>query len=317
MRYRPLGRSGITVSEIGFGAWGIGGRTEARTSYGDTDDATSRRALMAAFDHGVTFFDTAPAYGDGRSESLIGEAFSRCRDRVVIATKGGQQRFADAPDYSEAGLRQSLDASLRRLRTDWIDVYQLHSPPPDIMARLPEIIGTLERLRAEGKIRHFGVSVKSPVEALAVLGDCQPAAIQVNLNMLDWRAIECGTLARALACGVGVVARTPLCFGFLSGAVTSETRFADGDHRAGWPRDRLARWTEATAAVMAAAASPPSQTWAQTALRFCLSFDAVATVIPGPLTATEAVENAMSSDLGVLEPEVVGRIGAVYRTLGL
>src|SRR5690348_6794459 len=125
MRYRSLGKSGLTVSEIGFGAWGIGGRTAGETSYGETDDQRSRAALDRAFDLGITFFDTANVYGDGHSETLIGEAFAQKRDRVVIGTKAGLIRFGEAPDFSPEALRRSLAGSLKRLQSDYVDLFQL------------------------------------------------------------------------------------------------------------------------------------------------------------------------------------------------
>lgn len=322
MKYRPLGRprpgeTVLTVSEVGFGGWGIGGRTAGATSYGDTDDTRSLAALHAALDQGITLFDTAPAYGDGHSEELIGRAFAGRRDQVVIATKVGQERFSDPPDFSPAGLRRSLDGSLHRLKVDDIDLLQLHSPPPDALARLPEIAETMADFRREGKIRHFGVSVKAPAEALTVLDCCRPAAIQLNLNMLDWRAVDCGALERAAAEGVGIIARTPLCFGFLSGGVSHETRFAAGDHRAAWPKERLVRWTEAAAAMLAAAGDGPAGPTVLTPLRFCLSFPAVSCVIPGILSSGEVQENAAAADHGPLDPATLERLAATYRDLGL
>src|SRR5215203_5260822 len=126
MKYRALGRTGLTVSEIGFGAWGIGGRTVGQTSYGDTDDATSLAALGRALDRGITFFDTSSAYGNGHSEALIGRAFASSRQRVVIATKAGYEAWDRPPDFSAAAIVASAESSLARLRTDYIDLFQLH-----------------------------------------------------------------------------------------------------------------------------------------------------------------------------------------------
>src|SRR5215472_7737118 len=139
MNYRPLGRTGLIVSEIGFGAWGIGGRTVEQTSYGDTDDGVSLAALARALDRGITFFDTASAYGDGHSEELLGVALAPHRDRVVIATKAGYTRFDQPPDYAAQPLRRSLEASLRRLRSDHVDLLQLHNPSLDMLTARPEI----------------------------------------------------------------------------------------------------------------------------------------------------------------------------------
>lgn len=316
MRLRPLGRSGITISELGFGAWGIGGRTAGETSYGDTDDNRSRAALDRAFDLGITFYDTAPAYGDGHSEALIGAAFAARRGRVVIATKAGLPRFGDSPDFTPEALRQSLDGSLRRLKSDYVDLFQLHNPPSDLFRRAPESYAALESLRREGKIRAFGVSVKSPGEALEILSSHDVAAVQVNLNMLDVRAVEAGLLDLAAKKGVGIIARTPLCFGFLAGTLTADTEFPPGDHRRGWPRAQIERWVKG-AATMQAPAKAPGQSLGQSALRFCLSFAAVSTVIPGILSPEEAAENAGTSEFGPLAAAARDRIVALNRDIEL
>lgn len=317
MRNRALGRSGQTVSEIGFGAWGIGGRSAGETSYGDTDDECSRAAIKRALDCGITFFDTSPAYGDGHSEMLLGEVLASQRDQVVIATKAGLQHFTDSPDFSPAALRRSLEGSLRRLGTDRIDLLQLHNPPPDLFRRAPESYAALEDLRREGKMRAFGVSVKSPADARAFLATQEVATVQVNLNMLDTRAVESGLLDRAALAGVGIIARTPLCFGFLSGAVAAATVFPPGDHRRGWPRAQIARWVKGAAAMRAAAEAPVGQTPSQVALRFCLSFAAVATVIPGILSPEEAEQNAAASGFGALSDAARERILALNREIEL
>jgi aryl-alcohol dehydrogenase-like predicted oxidoreductase len=169
LRYRSLGSSGIKVSVIGFGAWGIGGRTPGPTSYGDTDDSLSRRALNEAYDRGITFYDTASVYGDGHSEELIGECFESRRDQVVIATKAGITSSFRCYDFSEAGLRASLEGSLRRLRTDYVDLFQLHNAGSDVVSAHPHIGDLLSRLREEGKIRAYGFSTPGPQDALDLL----------------------------------------------------------------------------------------------------------------------------------------------------
>ena len=152
MRYRPLGSSSIQVSVVGFGAWGIGGRTPGATSYGATDDAVSRRALHEAFDRGITFYDTASVYGDGHSEELIGECFDGRRHEIVIATKAGITSSFRGYDFSAPALRASLEGSLRRLRTDYVDLFQLHNAGPDVVLHQPHIVELLQRFVAEGKV---------------------------------------------------------------------------------------------------------------------------------------------------------------------
>ena len=313
MRYRLLGDTGLTVSEIGFGAWGIGGLTAGETSYGATDDKTSLAALACAFDCGITFYDTSNAYGDGRSEALIGAAFANRRDRVVIATKAGIAAFDRPPDFSPDYLRRSLDDSLRRLRTDYVDVLQLHNPAPDLLRGRPEILDCLRDLQRAGKIRSFGTSVKSPAEALPLMRDCRVPIVQANLNMLDIRAFDSGLFDRAREHRVGVIARTPLCFGFLSGAVTRGTDFPPGDHRRAWPRAQIEQWIAGADAVHRAITGPVTQSKTQTALRFCLSFAGVSTVIPGMLTPEEVAENAAASDQGPVPQSAIDRVLEINR----
>ena len=129
MRYRPLGKTGLQVSEIGFGAWGIGGRTVEQTSYGDTDDRTSLAALDRALERGITFFDTSAAYGNGHSEELIGRAVRGKRSRAVITTKAGYEAWDQPPDFSPSAIVASTERSLARLGTDYLDLLQLHNPP--------------------------------------------------------------------------------------------------------------------------------------------------------------------------------------------
>src|ERR1700741_5386435 len=162
MRYRTLGSTGIRISEIGFGTWGLGGAAQGAVAYGATQDEQSIRALRAAYDRGVNFFDTADFYGFGHSEKVLGEALRGVRDKVVIATKGGLLDATGAQDFSPAHLRSALDASLQRLGTDYVDLLQLHSPPIDLLVRQSEAIECLQALQREGKVRAFGVSVRSP-----------------------------------------------------------------------------------------------------------------------------------------------------------
>lgn len=298
MQYRPLGSAGFDVSVIGFGAWGIGGRTSGETSYGETDDTVSLAALDCALDHGITFFDTSPAYGDGHSEELIGCAFAHRRDKVIIATKAGIENWRTAPDFSAAAVRRSVEKSLQRLGTDYIDVLQFHNLPPGHLSANPDLAEAMARMTEEGKLRSWGVSTKSPNEGLEIIAKHAPACLQVNINMLDVRALTCGLPERAAAANVGLIARTPLCFGFLSGAVIENTRFPEGDHRNAWPAAQIKRWIDGAKRVGGAIKTrSDDETPALTALRFCLSTPGVTTVIPGLLTPGEVEANARAGDL--------------------
>lgn len=307
MRYRDLGRTGLVVSEIGFGAWGIGGRTVAQTSYGDTDDAVSIAALRRAYEVGITLFDTSAAYGGGHSETLVGEALADVRNRIVIATKAGYDAWDRPPDFSAPAIIASAERSLRRLQTDRIDVLMLHNPPPEVVAAV-DVQEALAALVRSGKVRSWGLSARTPADALAALRSCDLPVIQANFNMMDIRVIDGGLLQEVGRRGSGFIARTPLCFGFLSGMITRETRFPDGDHRLAWPAAQLECWIDGARDVLAVASAEPGPVGVQTALRFCLSFPQVATTIPGILTPQEAEENAAASDRGPLDPAAVAAV---------
>ena len=218
MNYRPLGGTGIQVSEIGFGSWGIGGIVRDSSAYGTTDDQISRRALEAAFEAGVTFFDTAALYGYGHSEELIGETFHKVRDRIVISTKAGYVDFSGAQDFSPGYLRRSLKESLRRLQTGYVDVFQLHDPPIDLLEKDDSIMDMMEKLRCEGKIRVIGISTRSPADSLIAVDHLGFKSVQVNFNLVDQRAVEIGLYPACHTHGAGIIVRT-LVFRFPDGKV--------------------------------------------------------------------------------------------------
>jgi aryl-alcohol dehydrogenase-like predicted oxidoreductase len=310
MKYRKLGETGILVSEVGFGAWGIGGRTAGATSYGDTDDALSLKALHRALDLGITFFDTSSAYGSGHSEVLIGQAVAGRRDKAVIATKAGYDDWTMPPDFSAAAIRRSAELSLKRLGTDYLDVLQLHNPPSEVLAA-GETREVLDSLAAAGKIRSWGVSAKNPAgaaEALRVMG---APIVQANFNMMDVRVVTEGLLDEVCRRGAAFIARTPLCFGFLTGAIDRSTVFAEGDHRAAWSRVQLDNWIDGARDLISAVSATPGREAVLSALRFCLSFDGVSSVIPGVLHPAEAETNAEASEQGPLFAEIVAKVLAI------
>lgn len=312
MKYRELGKTGIKVSEVGFGAWGIGGETaDGANSYGVTDDAESKRALERAFELGITFYDTSNIYGYGHSEELLGEVFSMRRDKVVIAGKAGFTKHNGPHDISPAYLRKCLEESLRRLRADYFDVYQLHSPPLDLVEKNPEALEELRKMKKEGKIRAVGISVKDPKDGVAAIATFGFETVQVNFNLIDERALEVGVFDAAKAYGAGIIARTPLAFGFLTDTIR-DIHFPSHDHRSAWPENQLRRWADAPNKF---AFLNKGRNWTPTqlALKFCISFDAVSSVIPGILHPREAEEDASASDLSSLTSEDIDAAIHIYK----
>lgn len=290
MRTRRLGSTPLQVSEIGFGCWGLGG-----DAYGEVSDEASVDAVRFAIDAGINFFDTSDIYGpDSRSERVLGQALKNgYRERIVLATKGGGIEGLVRTDYTSTYLREALEASLKRLGTDAVDLYQLHNPRIDDADLCRRAFETLEALRKEGKIRAIGLSVKSPAEALFAVQNLPFSTVQVNFNLMDQRAKALGLFEAARSKEVGLIIRTPLCFGFLSG-MYGPKGFDESDHRSRWSEEQLRLWAEGTEKFLE---FKRNETAAQLALRFCLSFEATATVIPGMLSRDHVRENAAASEL--------------------
>lgn len=312
MRYRKLGQ--FTVSEIGFGGWGIGGLTEGATSYGPTDDYVSKAAIRLALKQGINFFDTSNIYGDGHSEELIGEVMHQdnCRNKVIIATKGGFSRHlpkqTEIIDLSRQNLRKSLAGSLQRLKTDCVDLFQLHSPPIEIVNE--EVVNTLQELKKEGLIKDFGFSLKSPLDGHKAIA-LGFKILQVNFSMIDQRAWDCELLDKAKKEGVSLIARTPFCFGFLTGKIKN-LDFHPRDHRSSWPRAQLEKWLEA-AKMFNEINEKDKRSLATLALKFCLFPETVATVIPGIHNPAEALENTAASNWPDLTQEEISQIRNIYK----
>ncbi len=314
MQYRRLGRTGLRVSEVGFGAWAIGGPSklgETVIGWGEVDDAVSLRAIEAAYEAGVTFFDTSDAYGAGRSEILLGKALRTKRDSVVIATKAGN-RTVDGrwvKDFSKAWILQALDASLGRLGMDHVDLLQLHSPTETADYR-DEAFEALELLKAQGKIRYYGVSVGPAAHGPWVIRNTRADTIQVVYNLLE-REPERELRPLAQAQGVGIIARVPLASGFLTGKFTADARFPADDHRAKtYPPEKI-RDMVAQVAKLGFLTAGSRKTLAQAALQYCLPHPAVSTIIPGAKTPEQARHNAAASDGVLLTAEEAARARAV------
>lgn len=297
MKTRKLGSTGLEVSEVGFGAWAIGGNTHGN-SYGPTDDQESLRAIQTALHLGCTFFDTADCYGHGHSEELLGQALKGSRTQVLLATKGGSDFYHDPPrlNFNEQHLVFALERSLKRLNTDYIDLYQLHNPPFSLIER-GRIFEPLEKLKTQGKIRFYGLSIHDPQEGLLAMKTGHPDSIQVVYNYLRRDAAE-ELFPRALAEGAAIIAREPLANGFLTGKYTKDSVFPVGDIRHQWPskyQTQLINQIQDFSKMVSK--EPFSQT--QAALRFVLSQPAISVVIPGCKTVSQVEENLKTSDLAL------------------
>ncbi len=297
MKTRKLGSTGLVVSEVGFGAWAIGGDRHGN-SYGPTEDEESLRAIRAALDLGCTFFDTSDCYGHGHSEELLGQALKGDRSKVILATKGGSD-FYQTPtgvNFSESYLMKALEKSLERLQTDYIDVYQLHNPPFSLLEH-GHVFEPLEKMKAQGKIRFYGVSIHDPQEGLLALKNGKPSTLQVVYNYLRRNAAE-ELFPKAIAEGVGIIAREPLSNGFLTGKYSKDSIFPVGDIRHQWPTKYQTQLINMVQDYLKLLKDSPF-TPAQNALRFALAQPAVSVVIPGCKTVAQVEENLKASDLAL------------------
>lgn len=298
MHYRPLGRTGIEVSEIGFGAWAIGG-----DAWGEVDDATSLLALERALELGVTFIDTADVYGDGRSERLVGQAIRGRREKVVLASKGGlmghhrdpkREPVYDTPQK----VIQAFEASLSRLGTDYLDVYFDHiwwNKEQETEAFLK----AFAQLKAEGRVRAVGLSTDSLEYVRYFNREGALEVVQLDYSLLN-RKPEAELLPYCQHHGIGVVVRGPLRMGLLSGKFSPETRFPQGDIRKNWPQEEWFRESLAKVKRLRPLAGP-GESLTQLALRFVLAHPAVSAAIPGAKTPRQVEENVAASGRPLLE----------------
>ena len=225
MKHRTLGRTGMDVAEVSFGAWAIGG------SWGEVDDKESLAALHRAVDMGCNFIDTADVYGDGRSERLIAQLKrERPNDTIYVATKAGRRLDPHtAEGYNYDNLLAFVDRSRKNLEMDTLDLVQLHCPPTDVYYQA-QVFEALDRLQAEGKIRNYGVSVEKVEEALKAIEYPNVKTVQIIFNIFRQR--PAGLFFReAQAKQIGILARVPLASGLLTGKITRDTVFAADDHR--------------------------------------------------------------------------------------
>lgn len=305
MKYRTLGKTGLKVSEVGFGAWAIGGNDHGN-SYGPTDDNVSTAAVERAFDLGCNFYDTADVYGHGHSEELLGRALKGHRNDVIIATKVGGDFYHDPPrmNFNPEYLEFAAAKSCERLQTDYIDLYQLHNPPIQLLKN-GKIFEGLEKLKDSGRIRHYGVSIHDPQEGLLSIKYGKPAAIQVVFNLLRQEAKN-QLFQAAREQNVAIIAREPLSNGFLTGKFSIDSTFPSGDIRSNFPRNYLSGLTRA--AEQLKLLESKTRTLAQASIRFALDHKDVSTVIPGAKTPEQAEENVRASDLAPLTGEELLRI---------
>jgi len=319
MKSRQFGRTPWSVSEIGFGAWAIGG------TWGEVSEADAKGAVHAALDAGMTFIDTADVYGDGRSERIIREVLSeRGGNRPIVATKAGRRLPKQVVEgYTRENLEGWIDRSLSNLGVDTLDLVQLHCPPWDLYYRA-DIFEILEDLVAKGKIRHYGVSVEKIEEALKAIEFPNVVSVQIIYNIFRQRPQEL-FFREAKAKNVAVIARVPLSSGMLTGKMKADSQFAADDHRtfnregaafdmgetfSGVPYEVGLEAVERLRPLV-----PGGVSMAQFALRWILMQEGVTVIIPGAKNKTQAEDNSAASNLAPLSADVMAATRKVYEDL--
>ncbi|MGI8602615.1 MAG: aldo/keto reductase [Verrucomicrobiales bacterium] len=316
---RTLGKTGFSVSEIGFGAWAIG------AEWGETvPEAQAKEALHAALDAGMNFIDTADIYGMGRSEKLIGQVQrerSGQSERIYVATKMGK-----APGWTDdyESVRLAALGSCERLGVDALDLVQLHCIDLSLL-QAGKVFEHLEKIKSEGIIRHYGASVETIGEGLFCIHNSGIVSLQVIFNIFRQRLID-ELFPSAQALGIGIIARVPLASGVLTGKFQPGQAFDQRDHRhynangerfnvgetfAGVQFDTAVELAEEIRRLLANE-SPPA-TLAQKAMRWILDFETVTTVIPGAKSPTQARDNAGAAALPALSSEAHERLASFYR----
>lgn len=317
MRMRVLGRTGLEVSAVSLGAWEIGGAVTFTFEglgtiphgWGARDDAESIDLIARCRHAGVNLIDTAPMYGGGHSEEVVGRALADCRDDWVVCTKGGEGATDGIAwkDFSRERLLWQIYESLRRLRMDHVDVYLLHGPSAEDIAR-GECLEAMEEIRRQGKARFVGVSIGPNEMGIELIERGVVDVLQQAISIINPSAAQ-ALLPAAVEHNVGIVARGVFSAGFLTGAVTADTEFAADDRRS-WQSDDSKRATARKAEALEPLTGP-ERSPAQLAIQYVLGLPGVSTVITGTGSWAHMAENIATVDCPPLSDADLAHIASV------
>ncbi len=315
MNFRKFGGTDLTVSEIGFGAWGIGGPSmagETPIGWGKVDDQVSINALKKSFELGINFYDTADFYGLGHSEELIGNVFCNRKD-ILVASKVGHRIGEDNTiilDYSKKYILEACEKSLKRLKRDAIDFYQLHSAKINHLEN-GECIDAMEKLKKEGKVRYWGLSLNTfnPFpEAEYLMKNNLGDGFQIVFNIINQKGYD--VIKEANQKGYGIIARMPLQFGLLTGKFNKDTKFEKNDHRAFRLTPEILSQSLAQLEDVWKIAEKYNISKTSFSLSFILALKEISTVIPGIKTAEQAISN--TSDLIKISEKDFEKLREIY-----
>ncbi len=306
MEQRTLGKSGIEVTSMGIGLWAVGG-----DFWGSTDDRESLRAIDAAVEAGISFFDTADVYGDGHSEKLLGQAMKGRREKFIVATKIGWQGFDQKQNRSAYDtvdkVVSGVETNLQRLKTDYVDVVQCHIDFRE--PTMETIIAGFQKLQRDGKVRAYGLSTSDFDHLKAFNADGACSTLQIDYSILN-RTPEADILPYCQENGIGVIVRGPLAMGILTGKFDADHSFSPGDFRRRWqdnPDERLV-FLDDLEKVSRLRPLATGRSLAQLALQFVLTHPAVTVVIPGAKTDKQLRDNVAAAHLAPLSSKELALI---------
>jgi aryl-alcohol dehydrogenase-like predicted oxidoreductase len=319
MKFRSLGKTGFTISEISLGTWQVGGK------WGDEfNHTTADKILNKAVDAGINFIDTADVYSDGESEKAVGRLVRSRSEKIYVASKCGRQLNPHTSDaYQPEALRKFVESSLKRLQLETLDLMQLHCPPAEVYYR-PEIFELFDRLKSEGKILNLGVSVEKTEEGLKAIEYPNVTTIQVIFNIFRQRPAEL-LFKESAKRNVGIIVRVPLASGLLTGKFSKATSFSEGDHRnfnrkgAAFDKGETFSGIDFETGLKAVeelkALFPGMDNLAPIALRWILMHHEVSTVIPGASNPGQVDSNLKVLEVTDLTKEQLDKLNDLYSTL--
>ncbi len=311
MKYSILSQNKTKISKIGFGCWGLSGDT-----YGKISIRKSLSILKYAFEKGINFYDTSSNYGDGKVEKILGSFIKKnkiSRKKIILCTKGGLifvNKNKEIQKYDTKTIENEINKSLANLNTKYIDIYLLHSPRKKNIKKNSKVFKFLKKKQKSGLIKFYGVSPSNPSDALYYLKNFSFDFLQINFNLMDQRILDLEILEICKKKNVKIIIRTPLTFGFLTNKVSiNNIKKNQYDHRSFWDYNQLLKWKMS---VDLFKSIKEKLSYTVFALKYCLYFKSVTTVIPGMMNTKEVKENIKACDGSNLKKSQISQIRNVY-----
>lgn len=313
MKFNVLGNTKIKISRIGLGTWSLGGKTPGKTSYGNISKKKSLDIISKSFDLGINFFDTSPAYGF--SEEILGTCFKNKRDKVILCSKVGMDRYKSKKNFSPKFIKSQVHKILKNLKSDYIDFIKIYNPDPNDKI-LVDGYGELLNLKKKGLIRHIGVSLQSPNDLIKFDKRIKFEIVQCNFNLLDLRVLEKNFLNKIKKEKIGLVARTIYCFGvftekFIKLNKLKKKLYSKNDHRNRWSKQQINKWIEGIREIKLSLQEKGNAE--NLATRFVNSFKFVSSSLIGVQNEIELINNIKNINFSILSANEIKKIEKVNK----